>query len=72
LRERPDAGGLERDDLEIAYTVPDGTIKPITYAGAPVTQTTQQKLAQAYLAYLLSPEMQQAFADAGFKPARGE
>jgi len=61
-----------RGDLEIAYTVPDGTIKPITYAGAPVTQSTQQTLAQAYLAYLLSLEMQQAFADAGFKPARGE
>lgn len=61
-----------RDDLEIAYTVPGGVIKPVTYVGAPVTESKQQELAKAYLAYLLSPEMQQAFADAGFEPAPGK
>ena len=58
-----------RTDIEIAYTVPDGQIKPIKYVGVPVTASKQQGLAKAYLAYLLSPEMQQAFVDAGFKPA---
>ena len=58
-----------RDDIEIAYEVPDGVIKPIKYVGVPVASSKQQSLANAYLTYLLSPEMQQAFVDAGFKPA---
>ena len=58
-----------RDDIEIAYQVPDGVIKPIKYVGAPITASKQQQRAAAYLTYLLSPEMQQAFVDAGFKPA---
>jgi len=56
-----------RTDIEVAYTVPDGTINPITYVAAPAAASKQQELAKAYLAYLMSPEMQQAFVDAGFK-----
>jgi len=58
-----------RTDLEVAYTVPDAQIKPIKYVGAPVTASQHQALAKAYLAYLLSPEVQQALVDNGFKPA---
>lgn len=58
-----------RSDIEIAATVPDGQIKPIKYVGAPITASKQGALAKAYLAYLLSPEMQQAFVDSGFNPA---
>lgn len=58
-----------RDDIEIAYAVPDGVIKPIKYVGVPVISSKQRTLANAYLAYLLSPEMQQAFVGADFKPA---
>ncbi len=65
-----DAAG--RDDLEIAYTVPDGQIKKIVYVGAPVTASTRQDLARAYLAYLLSHDMQTAFEDGGFTPASSE
>ncbi|NTU70667.1 MAG: molybdate ABC transporter substrate-binding protein [Coriobacteriia bacterium] len=55
-----------RDDIEIAYKVPDGTIKPIKYAGAPISASTQQELAKAYLEFLLSPDVQRAFSEAGF------
>ncbi len=58
-----------RDDIEIAYEVPEGVVKPIKYVGAPIAASKQQALASSYLADLLSPEMQQAFVDAGFKPA---
>jgi len=61
-----------RTDIEIAYTVPDGQIKPIRYVGAPVTAGTYPALAKAYVDYLMSPDTQAAFVDAGFKPARAE
>lgn len=61
-----------RTDVEIAYAVPDGQIKPIKYVGVPVTASKQQTLAKAYLEYLLSPEVQTAFGNAGFKPAPAE
>ena len=70
-----DAGiGFESDargrtDIEIAYVVPDGQIKPITYVGAPMIASMQQAVGKAYLAYLLSPAIQTAFTEAGFKPA---
>jgi molybdate transport system substrate-binding protein len=56
-----------RSDIEIAYTVPDTQIKPIKYVGAVVTSTKEAALAKAYLDYLLSPETQSAFVNAGFR-----
>ncbi len=61
-----------RDDIEVAYVVPYGAIKPITYVGAALGASKEPDLAEAYLAYLLSPRMQRAFADAGFEPAPKE
>lgn len=61
-----------RDDIEIAYVVPDEQIKPIKYVGAPVTASQHQALAKAYLAYLLSADAQQAFASGGFRSAPGK
>ena len=58
-----------RTDIEVAYTVPDGRIKPITYVAVPLTATKQTALAKAYIAYLLSADVQQSFTDSGFKPA---
>jgi molybdate transport system substrate-binding protein len=58
-----------RTDIEVAYTVPDGEIKPIKYVGAPITASKQQTLAKTLLAYLLSADVQTAFTDGGFKPA---
>lgn len=60
-----------RDDIEIAYTVPAGTIKPIEYVGAPLAASSERALAEAYLSYLLSPEVQKAFVSGGFTPAGG-
>jgi molybdate transport system substrate-binding protein len=58
-----------RTDVGIAYTVPDGEIKPIAYVAAPLTATRQAALATAYLEFLLSSRTQADFVDAGFKPA---
>lgn len=61
-----------RDDIEIAYEVPEGDIKLTTYVGIPVSSTKQKALVSAYLAHLMSADMQGAFADAGFKPTRAK
>jgi len=61
-----------RTDIEVAYTVPEGEIKPIRYVAATVAASRQEALARAYIAFLLSPSAQAAFVDAGFKPAPAE
>jgi len=61
-----------RTDVEIAYTVPDGEIKPIAYVAAPLTATRQTAMTAAYLEFLLSPRAQTAFVNAGFRPASTE
>lgn len=58
-----------RDDIEIAYTVPDGEIKSIRYVAVPVGDSSRAVLAQAYLDYLLTASAQQAFFDHGFRAA---
>jgi len=58
-----------RSDLEIAHTVPGDRIKPIRYVGVPVAATSQPALARAYIAYLVSEDMQSLFTGAGFQPA---
>jgi molybdate transport system substrate-binding protein len=61
-----------RGDIEIAYTVPKGEIKPVAYVVAPVKASDRDELAEAYVDYLLAPDTQAAFAAAGFKPAPTE
>ena len=58
-----------RSDIEVAYVVPGGQIKPIRYVAAAVTASRRQALAKAYLSFLLGPRAQAAFVDAGFEPA---
>ena len=58
-----------RTDIEIAYTVPSAEIKPIKYVAVPIKATAQPALAEKFVSYLLSPEVQAALTDAGFKPA---
>jgi len=65
-----DAAG--RSDIEIAYTVPDGQIKPIRYEAAVVSATTHSDLAQAYIDYLNSSAAQNAFVSFGFTMAPGQ
>jgi molybdate transport system substrate-binding protein len=62
-----DASG--RGDMEIAYAVPKGEIKPIVYVVAPLKATKNASLAETYVKYLLSAEAQSAFVGAGFGPA---
>jgi molybdate transport system substrate-binding protein len=58
-----------RTDIEIAYTVPAGEIKPIRYVAAPIKASTQADLAGKFVTYMLSSEVQTALTDAGFKAA---
>jgi len=58
-----------RTDLEIAYTVPAAQIKPIKYVAGPIKSSAQQALATEFVDYLLTPGVQTAFAQSGFKPA---
>jgi len=55
--------------IEVAYTVPKGEIAPVRYVAAPLLEADESELAAAYVAYLSSPTVQQAFSDAGFLPA---
>jgi molybdate transport system substrate-binding protein len=58
-----------RTDLAIAYTVPAGGIKPIKYVAAPIKTSTHTALAEQFIGYLLSSDVQSALKNAGFKPA---
>ena len=58
-----------RSDIEIAYTVPAAEIKPIRYVAAPIKASSHLDLATKFVDYLLTPEVQTALVDAGFKPA---
>ena len=58
-----------RTDLEIAYTVPAGEIKPIRYVAVSVTASKHPGLGARFIDYLLTPDVQTAFVEAGFKPA---
>jgi molybdate transport system substrate-binding protein len=58
-----------RTDIEIAYTVPAGEIKPIKYVAAPIKASKQAELGSQFVNYLLSPAVQTALTAAGFKSA---
>jgi molybdate transport system substrate-binding protein len=58
-----------RNDVEVAYTVPAGQIKPVRYVAAPIKVTSQAELASQFVTYMLSPEVQSALVKAGFKAA---
>jgi len=58
-----------RSDIEVAYTVPAGQIKPVRYVAAPIEGTSQAELASQFVTYMLSPEVQSALVKAGFKAA---
>jgi molybdate transport system substrate-binding protein len=58
-----------RTDIEIAYTVPAGEIKPIAYVVAPLKDSKHADLATAFVDYLLSGDVQNALVADGFKPA---
>jgi molybdate transport system substrate-binding protein len=58
-----------RTDVEIAYTVPAGQIKPVKYVMAPIKGTSQAELASQFVTYMLSPDVQSALVNAGFKAA---
>jgi len=53
--------------LATAYIVPKSQYKPILHVAAPITSSKNQDLAAKYVAYLGSPEVQQALLKAGFK-----
>lgn len=58
-----------RSDIEIAYTVPAGQIKPVAYVVAPIKSSGHPDLAKAYVDYLFSSGVQAALVAGGFKPA---
>lgn len=58
-----------RADVEVAYIVPAAQIKPVKYVAAPIKATTQAELASQFVTYMLSPEVQSALVEAGFKVA---
>jgi molybdate transport system substrate-binding protein len=58
-----------RSDIEVAYTVPAGEIKPIKYVAAPIKASSHVDLATKFVDYLLTPDVQAALVAAGFKPA---
>jgi molybdate transport system substrate-binding protein len=58
-----------RTDIQIAYTVPAGQIKPIKYVAVPIQAASQPALAEKFVSFLLSPAVQTALVGAGFKPA---
>ena len=58
-----------RTDIQIAYTVPAAEIKPIKYVAVPIKAAAQPALAEEFVTYLLSSEVQAALTDAGFRPA---
>ncbi len=55
-----------RDDVRIAYTVPDAAIQPIRYVIAPVLASKHPAEAAAFVDYVLSDAGRKALADAGF------
>ncbi|MEI7813682.1 MAG: molybdate ABC transporter substrate-binding protein [Coriobacteriia bacterium] len=57
-----------RTDIEVAYRVPAAEITPIKYVGGLIKESKQAELGSQFVTYLLSPDAQKAFADAGFKP----
>jgi molybdate transport system substrate-binding protein len=58
-----------RTGIQVAYTVPAGEIRPIEYVDATIKASKQAELASTFVTYLLSPEVQTALTEAGFKPA---
>lgn len=62
-----DAAG--RGDLEVAYVVPAAEYKLVKYVAAPVKESKQTELGSRFVTYLLTPGVQSALKDAGFKPA---
>lgn len=59
---------LGNDRLEIAFTAPADEMRPVRYVAAPLADG-EGDIATAFVAYLLSDEVQQAFVDYGFKQA---
>jgi molybdate transport system substrate-binding protein len=58
-----------RTDLQIAYMVPAGAIKPIRYVGVVISSSARAAIARAYVDQLLSSSVQASFVSAGFQPA---
>lgn len=59
---------IGRTDVQVAYTVPASELKPSRYVVALVADTDNAELAELFTAYLSTPEVQAALADAGFLP----
>ena len=55
-----------RTDVEIAYVVPSTELKPSRYVAAPVVASQGAELAGLFVAYLSTPQVQSALAEAGF------
>ncbi len=60
---------LDNDTVKIAYTVPEGAIKPVRYVAAPIKASQNAALAEKFVAYLMTPEAQAVLVESGFKPA---
>lgn len=61
-----------RSGLEVAYTVPAGEYKPIKYVAVPIKASKNGEKAKEFIQYLLTPQVQGVFTDAGFKAASGK
>jgi len=57
-----------REDLEVVYTVPADQIKPIRYVIAPLANSANTELAQAFIDFVMSNRGQQPLLDNGFVP----
>lgn len=60
------------DRVSVAYSVPRAEIAPVRYVAAPLADSKQAALADAYVRYLNSPEVQNALAEAGLLPSPEE
>lgn len=62
---------IGRDDVEVAYHVPEADLPRISYVAATVTATPQEVQSARFLEYMMSDSFQAALVDAGFDRAAG-